>query len=210
LEAPKLRDKLLMATEHLAQHDEIVASLIEQVGPCRLRFERNRFRMLVRSIIGQQLSAKAASTIRARFETLIGSTQYQPEEVLALSFDQLRSVGLSSGKATYIAELAEGVSSQRVQLNRLGRLSDDQVIEELTRIKGVGRWTAHMFLIFSLGRLDILPYDDMGVRGAIRRFYQLKDVPDHDTMDRIAKPWRPFASVASWYCWQGLDLKISG
>ena len=174
-----------------------------------MRFERNRFRMLVRSIIGQQLSAKAASTIRARFETLVGSKRYLPKDVGDLSIEQLRSVGLSANKASFIRELAKSVASEQIALNRLGRLSDDQVITELTRIKGVGRWTAHMFLIFSLGRLDVLPYDDMGVRGAIRRFYSLDDVPDIYMMDEIATPWRPYASVASWYCWQSLDMRIS-
>jgi DNA-3-methyladenine glycosylase II len=204
-----LRNQLLIATDHLAQHDEIIASLIEQVGPCTMRFERNRFRMLVRSIIGQQLSAKAASTIRGRFETLVGSKRYPAKDVCALNTDQLRSVGLSSRKASYILTLAEGVASEQIKLNRLGRLSNDEVIGELTRIKGVGRWTAHMFLIFSLRRLDVLPYDDMGVRGAIRRFYDLDVVPDIEMMDHIAAPWRPYASVASWYCWQGLDMKIN-
>lgn len=203
-----MSDKLLIATEHLAQRDDVIASLIEQVGPCKMRRERNRFRMLVRSIIGQQLSSKAAATIRRRFEELIGTTQYRAEEISRLSFEQLRSVGLSTSKANYILELAESVASGQVALNEVGRLDDEAVIKQLTQIKGVGRWTAHMFLIFSLGRLDVLPYDDMGVRGAIRRFYQLDDVPDHASMDRIAEPWRPYASVASWYCWQGLDLKL--
>jgi DNA-3-methyladenine glycosylase II len=203
-----LRNQLLIATDHLAQHDETIASMIKQVGPCTMRFERNRFRMLVRSIIGQQLSAKAASTIRGRFETLVGSKRYPAGDICDLNPDQLRSVGLSSRKASYILALAEGVTSGKIVLNRLGRLSDDEVISELTRIKGVGRWTAHMFLIFSLQRLDVLPYDDMGVRGAIRRFYDLDDVPDIDMMDQISAPWRPYASVASWYCWQSLDMQI--
>ena len=203
-----ITDELARAADHLQASDNVMANLIAKVGPCTLRFERNRFRMLVRSIIGQQLSARAARTIRERFDELVGSKRYAPENVAALSIAQVRSVGMSANKASFIIELAAGVADGRVVLNQLGRLGNDEIVQELTQIRGVGRWTAHMFLIFSIGRLDVLPYDDMGVRGAIRRFYDLEDVPDTNIMTKIAMPWRPYASVASWYCWQALDRGI--
>ena len=121
--------------------------------------------------------------------------------------DQLRSVGLSPQKASYVADLARKVNDGTVDLRQIGRLSDERVVEQLTQVRGIGRWTAQMFLIFSLGRLDVFPHDDLGVRTAIRDRYGLADLPDKQTAHAIAAPWRPYASVASWYCWRTLDLK---
>ena len=115
-------------------------------------------------------------------------------------------MGLSQQKAAYIADLSCSVNERTVDLRGLGRLSDEQVVETLTQVKGIGRWTAQMFLIFSLGRPDVFPHDDLGVRTAIRDRYELSDLPDIKTSLSIAAPWRPYASVASWYCWRVLDL----
>ena len=120
--------------------------------------------------------------------------------------DELRSVGLSPQKASYVADLATKVNDGTVDLRQIGRLSDERVVETLTQVKGIGRWTAQMFLIFSLGRPDVFPHDDLGVRTAIRDRYGLDDLPDKATSHAIAAPWRPYASVASWYCWRSLDL----
>lgn len=203
-----VREQLEQATGHLAASDPVMAYMVKQVGPCTLRLERNAFRMLVRSIIGQQLSSKAARTIRVRFEGLVGAKQFTPEAVVSKSLDDLRAVGISSSKSRFILALASGVVSGEISFNTLGRMTDDDAIARLTQIKGVGRWTAHMFLIFSLGRLDVLPCDDAGVRSAIRRFYKLESLPCTEEMIEIAAPWRPYASVASWYCWQCLDNQI--
>ncbi|MBA3313003.1 MAG: DNA-3-methyladenine glycosylase [Planctomycetota bacterium] len=193
------------ATAHLQAHDPILGALIDIVGPCTLKLRRDRFDTLVRSILSQQISTAAARTIRGRLEDRIGVPR--PETLLALSVEELRECGVSPQKASYLRDLAEHVSSGRLPLNRLGRLSDDEVIERLIAVKGIGRWTGQMFLMFSLGRPDVLPHDDLGIRAAMRRLYDLPDMPKRDEMDEIAAPWRPHATLACWYLWRSLELK---
>lgn len=180
-------------------------SLIDEVGPFTLRVERNRFGMLVRSIISQQISVAAARSIRARLEQLVAPDPITPESLLERNDEQLRSAGLSPQKVSYIRDLAAKVHSGQVPLARIGRLNDEAVIEQLIQVKGIGRWTAQMFLIFSLGRPDVLPVDDLGVRAAIRNRYGLADLPTKAQSLEIARPWRPYATIASWYCWRSLD-----
>lgn len=127
--------------------------------------------------------------------------------MLDLSREEMRLCGISPQKAKYLHDLAEHVSSGRLPLHRLGRLSDDEIIERLVAVKGIGRWTGQMFLMFSLGRPDILPHDDLGVRSAMRRLYDLPDMPNREKIDEIAAPWRPFATVACWYLWRSLEMK---
>lgn len=191
------------AVTHLKLRDAILRETIDAVGPCKLPVRRDRFDALVRSIISQQISTAAARTIRGRLVDRIGVPC--PETLLALSDDDFRLVGVSPQKAGYLRHLASLVASGDLPLNRLGRLPDEEIIERLTAVKGVGRWTAQMFLIFSLGRPDILPHDDLGVRNAMRRLYALPEPPTRDTIDRIAEPWRPYASIACWYLWRSLE-----
>jgi DNA-3-methyladenine glycosylase II len=193
------------AISHLRARDPILGALIDAVGPCRLKRRRDRFDALVRSIISQQISTAAARTIRARLEERIGIPR--PETILALTAEDLRLCGISPQKTKYLHDLAEHVSSGRLPLQRLGRLSDDEVIERLIAVKGIGRWTGQMFLMFSLGRPDILPHDDLGIRAAMRRLYDLPEMPKREQMDEIAVPWRPFATVACWYLWRSLEMK---
>ena len=120
--------------------------------------------------------------------------------------EDLRAVGLSKQKATYIRDLAERVAAGTLPLRQLARLSNDNVIEALIQVKGIGEWTAHMFLIFSLGRLDVMPHGDYGVRSAIQKLYGLNALPDSATCHRIAEPWQPYASIAAWYCWRSLEF----
>ncbi|MEO7403126.1 MAG: DNA-3-methyladenine glycosylase 2 family protein, partial [Burkholderiales bacterium] len=120
---------------------------------------------------------------------------------------QLRAAGLSAAKASYVRDLSDAVVSGRVVLRQIARKPDEEIIEELIQVKGIGRWTAQMFLIFSLGRLDVLPVDDLGVRVAIRDLYGLVELPDNKTSERVAESWRPYASVASWYCWRSIPLQ---
>ena len=194
------------ARRHLRAADPVMKAIIDAVGPYTLRFERDRFAMLVRSIISQQISTSAARAIRKRLQDLAGPEGLTAANLARFSLDELRSVGLSPQKAAYVADLAAKVNDGTVDLRRIGRLSDEQVVEQLTQVKGIGRWTAQMFLIFSLGRPDVFPHDDLGVRTAIRDRYGLADLPDKATSHAIAAPWRPYASVASWYCWRSLDL----
>jgi DNA-3-methyladenine glycosylase II len=192
------------ARHHLRAADPVMKTAIDAVGPFTLRLERDRFGMLVRSIISQQISTSAARSIRRRLQEL--APDMKAATLVQFTGDQLRSVGLSPQKASYVADLACKVNDGTVDLQQIGRLSDERIVEELTQVKGIGRWTAQMFLIFSLGRLDVFPHDDLGVRTAIRNRYGLDDLPDKQTAVAIAAPWRPYASVASWYCWRSLDL----
>ena len=198
--------KVRAALKHLRGADPIMREAIRRVGPFRLRLERDRFRILVRSIISQQISTAAARSIRTRLDELVAPERLSAENLARLDRDRLRSAGLSSQKTAYLHNLSEKVRSGEVKLRQIGRKSDENVIAELVQIKGVGRWTAQMFLIFSLGRLDVFPHDDLGIRKNIRNLYGLAELPDKQTCNRIAAPWRPYASVASWYCWRTGDL----
>lgn len=194
------------ARRHLRAADPVMKTIIDAVGPFTLGLERNRFRMLICSIISQQISGSAAASIFSRLRKMVGP-ELNAASLGQFSIEELRSVGLSPQKASYVTDLVQKVNDGTVNLRQIGRLSDEQVIEQLVQVKGIGRWTAQMFLIFSLGRLDVFPHDDLGVRSAIRDNYGLADLPDKDTAIKIAEPWRPYATVASWYCWQSLDLE---
>jgi DNA-3-methyladenine glycosylase II len=191
---------------HFRRNDQILHAVAKRVGPCQLKPNRDRFGMLVRSIISQQISIGAARAIRSRLENLVGKGGLRPDTVAALSDQQLRSAGLSPQKASYIHDLAEKVAAGEVQLSQIGRLSDEAVIDSLTQVKGIGRWTAQMFLIFSLGRPDVFPIDDFGVRSAIGMLYGFADLPPRPKLLEIGAAWSPFASIGSWYCWRYLDL----
>jgi DNA-3-methyladenine glycosylase II len=186
--------------------DRIMRKVIDAVGPFNLRPTRNRFAVLVRAIISQQISTAAARNIRSRLDALLEPEGLNPENLANLDQSDLRAVGLSRQKATYLHDLAHKTLDGTVRLDRIGRLPDEDVIEMLTQVKGIGRWTAEMFLIFSLGRLDVLPVDDLGVRSAIKNLYGLKEMPNKTTCMEVAVPWRPYASIGSWYCWRSLDL----
>jgi len=181
--------------------------LMDAAGPFTLRPERKRFSVLVRAIISQQVSTVAARTIRGRLEALLAPGTLEPEGIARLEPSQLQSVGLSRQKATYLLDLARKTLDGTVRLDRIGRLPDEAVIEMLTQVKGIGRWTAEMFLIFSLGRLDVLPVDDLGVRVALKDLHGLEELPDKKTCLDLGSAWRPYATIGSWYCWRWLDLK---
>src|SRR5262249_62150608 len=144
---------------------------------------------------------------RARLVDYLKPDQLSPQSIARLTPEELRSVGLSSQKTAYLLDLANQVVCGDVRLDRMARMPDEDVIEALIQVKGIGVWTAQMFLIFSLGRLDVFPHDDLGVRSAIRNLYGLEELPDKEISHRIATPWRPYASIASWYCWRSLEFK---
>lgn len=203
---PYTPQKVRSALRHLRASDPVMKELIRRVGPFRLRTQNDRFGILARSIISQQISGIAADSIRRRLEARLAPSRISAESIHRLSLEEMRAVGLSPQKAAYMRDLAERTVAGHVQLRTIGRLSDEAVIEHLVQVKGIGRWTAQMFLIFSLGRLDVFPHDDLGIRSAIRRFYKLDELPDRQTSFRIAEPWRPYASIASWYCWRGCEF----
>lgn len=180
--------------------------VIRRAGPFAMKLKRDRFQALVYSILGQQISGKAAAAVRQKLESLAHPEGLTPVRLSSFSLEELRRAGLSRQKASYILDLAQRVHAGALPLEGLARRPDDAVIESLIEVKGIGVWTAHMFLIFSLGRLDVLPHGDYGVRSAIQNLYSLEDLPDRDTCHRIAQPWRPYASIASWYCWRSLEF----
>jgi len=187
---------------HLRTADPIMRAVIRRAGPFRLDLRHDRFHALALAIVSQQISGKAARSVWEKLKTI--AAPLSAERIRQLSVDELRVAGLSRQKASYILDLATHVTEGRLKLNRMGRLSDDAVTESLVAVKGIGVWTAQMFLIFSLGRLDVLPHGDLGVRMAIQKLYGLDELPDRETCHRIAEPWRPYASIATWYCWRSL------
>lgn len=191
---------------HFEAVDTVLADVIRQVGPFTLKPRRDYFRVLVGSIISQQISTAAARTIRTRLEDSLKPSRIRPEVCSGLTVEQLRSAGLSRQKAAYILDLALKCSDGTVQLSRISRLTDSEVIDQLTQVKGIGRWSAQMFLIFGLGRLDVFPHDDLGVRTAIRRLHGFEQLPTKEQAVQIGQRWQPYASVGAWYCWRYLDL----
>jgi DNA-3-methyladenine glycosylase II len=194
------------AARHFRKVDPVIHGVFKQVGPCTLKPQRDRFNMLVRSIISQQISTSAARSIRAKLEALIAPEKVRPEVLARFSLEQLKSAGLSSQKATYLHDLAAKAADGTVQLKLIGRRKDEEVIEELIQVKGIGRWTAQMFLIFSLGRPDVFPPDDLGIKVALRNLYGLAELPTKAEAHALAARWTPHSTFATWYLWRSLDL----
>lgn len=194
------------AIAHLQVHDPVMAELIARYPEPAFTKHPHYYRELMGSIIGQQLSVKAAAMIRQRFSELYGHFP-APEEVLATPLEELRRIGLSRQKASYLVAIAEHARDERVDFSRLDMQENDTIIAELTAIKGVGEWTVHMLLIFCMARLDVLPVGDLGIKRAIERAYQLPGLPSPDQVATIARQrhWHPYASVASRYLWLSLD-----
>jgi DNA-3-methyladenine glycosylase II len=191
------------ALRHL-RRDPMLKPLIEQVGPCTLTYHSNRFEVLVRSIISQQISTKAAAAIRTRLELALGRRGITPQAILRARDDTLRAAGLSLNKLRSLRDLADKVHSGLVPLERLHERSDEEVIDCLMPVRGIGRWTAEMFLIFCLGRPDVLPVDDFGLRTGVQRWYGLADLPGRRQLIELGEPWRPYRSIATWYFWRSL------
>ena len=184
-------------------------SLIRQHGPCGLADNQHTdpFKALVHAIMSQQLSSKAAATIARRFDELFGGTFPAPEQVLDVPEAKLRSVGLSGMKVSFVRDLARRVHDGSLKLHAFDEMTDDAVIASLTEVKGIGRWTAEMFLMFRLHRPDVLPVGDLGIVNAIKKQYRLRKTPTPTRMMRIGESWRPYRSVACWYLWASLDNK---
>jgi DNA-3-methyladenine glycosylase II len=194
------------AVNHLKKSDPVLRAIIERVGPCRMEFGPAEFSSLAEAIVYQQLNGKAAVTIFNRFAALAGEP-LTPEGILKLSDEQLRSVGLSKQKSAYLKDLSAKTAAGLLDFARLPELSDDEVIQHLTQVKGIGVWTAHMFLMFSLRRPNVLPTGDYGVQVAIKKHYKKRKLPKPKDMEKIARPWEPYRSVACWYMWRSLDIK---
>ena len=194
---------------HLKNSDPVLRAIIERVGPFKMEYGDPTFHSLAESILYQQLNGKAAVTIFKRFAALAGDP-LTPEGILKLTPEQMRSAGLSKQKTSYLFDMAERAHRGELDFSRLLKMSDDDVIQHLTQVKGVGVWTAQMFLIFSLRRPNIMPTGDYGVRVAMKKAYNKRKLPKPEVMEKIAKPWEPYRSIASWYLWQSLDVKTIG
>ena len=187
-----------------------MCQIIEAVGAYKLVVDPIPFRMLLRSITGQQLSVAAARTIWARFLTVNRSRRVSPASVARISDDELRSAGISRAKIQSLRAIQHSFACRTVTVAKLRRLSDDDVRSSLVKLRGVGPWTADMFLMFGLGRLDIFPVGDLGIANAIGQFYGTGPKANKTFMLKVAEPWKPYRTIASWYCWQGLDLLRCG
>jgi DNA-3-methyladenine glycosylase II len=202
IDYPKAR-RLLM------RRDPVMRDLMRRYGPCGLADSQHTdpYKALVHSIVSQQLSSKAAATIARRFAELFGAKFPTPAQVLEMPPERLRSAGLSGMKVSFILDLAQRVHDGTLHLEALDAMTDEDVITELTKVKGIGRWTAEMFLMFRLHRPDILPLGDLGIVNAMKRAYRLRKTPTPARMMKIGESWRPYRSIACWYLWASLDNK---
>ena len=200
-------EKLRAAEKHLSKVDKRLAPVIKQSGPCRIKPHKDHYGELVGSIVGQQLSTHAAAAIWKRVLDLFDGNMPQPEQLVDIDGQKLRDIGFSWAKVRYVKDLAGHILDGRLDLEHISKMPNEQVIEQLTAVKGIGEWSAHMFMMFGLGRLDILPVGDLGIRKAIQKLYGLRALPDPAKIITIANKnkWHPYESVACWYLWQSLD-----
>lgn len=190
------------AVAHLRDADRVMAQLIGRVGPCTLRPRKDYFIALCQAIFAQQVSTAVATVLFGRFRKLFAGGRPAPKGVLELGDEQLQAVGLSRQKRGYIRDLSARFASGEIPTRRFARMSDEEIIQSLLPIKGVGRWTAEMFLIFVLNRPDLLPVDDLGVRKSVQRFYELPELPEAQRVIEIGEAWRPWRTIATWYLWR--------
>jgi DNA-3-methyladenine glycosylase II len=195
------------AVNHLKKSDPILRAIIERVGPCRMEFGVPEFVSVAEAIVYQQLNGKAAATIFERFAALAGKP-LTPQGILKLTDAELRGAGLSKQKSSYLKDLATKTAEGLLDFGKLGDLPDDEVIQHLTQVKGIGVWTAHMFLMFSLRRPNVLPTGDYGIQMAMKKHYKKRKLPKPKDMEKIARAWDPYRSLACWYMWRSLDIKI--
>ena len=195
------------ARKHLSAADPVLATIIAKVGPCRIANRPERFAALARAIIFQQLAGAAAQAIHNRVVELYPGKPFPtPAQILATPGEVLRKAGLSAKKALYLKDLARHVEDDLLNFHRFGNMDDEAIIADLTRVNGIGRWTAEMFLMFNLGRSDVLPVGDLGFRNAVMRAYKMRKPPKPKHLVKIAESWRPFRSAAVWYLWQSSDI----
>jgi DNA-3-methyladenine glycosylase II len=194
------------AIRHLKKSDPVLRAIIERVGPCCMEYGPPEFHSLAEAILYQQLNGRAAVTIFNRFTALAGDP-LTAEGIVKLTDEQMRSVGLSKQKSSYLRDMAERAISGQLDFTRLDKMSDEEVIKHLTQVKGVGVWTAQMFLMFTLKRPNVLPTGDFGIQMAMKKHYNKRKVPKPLHMEKIAKAWEPYRSIACWYLWKSMDVK---
>lgn len=202
--------RLKNAVQHLKENDQKLRIIIEAVGRCTLKPQTDPFESIIDAVISQQLSMYAAQAIFNRFLDYFKPKKFpEPEDIIKADTEDLRKLGISYAKIRCLKDLCEKILSGEIHLNKIHELSDEEIVNELIKVKGIGRWTAHMFLIFSLGRLNVLPTEDLGIRKGIQKLYRLRNLPDEEKITKIARQnnWSPYCSIASWYIWRSLELK---
>lgn len=197
----------LKESKYLIKKDKKLKLVIEQIGECTLGKSDNYFHSLCDAIVSQQLSVKAADTIFKRFLGLLDDKILNPENLIQIRHEELRAIGCSNAKAKYVINLAECCIEKIVDLENIHHLNDEEVITQLTQVKGIGRWTAEMFLMFSLNRLNVLPVDDLGIKKGFMKVYDLSEMPTKSQMNEIASNWQPYRTIGSWYLWRSLESK---
>lgn len=200
---------LQAAADHLSEHDAVLRPIIAKAGLAGLKPHTNYYGALVSSIVSQQLSVKAADAIEKRFLDLFDGQFPTPKQILSVSVEQLRAIGFSNAKGRYVQDLAQHIIDGKVTFDRIASQTNEEIIAELTDVKGIGEWTAHMFLMFCVGRLDVLPVGDLGIKNGIRALYDFEDIPTPQQITELAlqNSWTPYESVACWYVWHSLDNK---
>lgn len=191
----------------LCRNDPALARVVRSVGPFTLKPDPGGYEILVRSILSQQISVAAARTIRGRLQSLLPAGKLTAKNIDALSDDQLQSAGVSRQKQAYLRHLTSCTLDGTINFRRIAKVSDEDAVEELIQVKGIGRWTAQMFLMFSLGRIDVFAPDDLGLRNAIQKLYELPEKPSHSELEQHSEKWRPYRTIASWYLWRSLEQK---
>ena len=184
--------------------DPKLSKIIKQIGPFNIKITKNRYKSLVEAIATQQLTGAAANSIMKKFRGLYKSDFPKPIQVIKTSTKSLRKTGFSRKKILYIKELSKKIEKNELNLRTISKFSDKEIVEQLTQVKGIGRWTAEMFLIFSLGRMDVLPVDDLGLKKGIQFLYSLNELPKPQQIEKLAEKWRPYRTVATWYLWKSL------
>lgn len=200
--------QLKKAINHLSRYDYAMSRIIKKFGKCNLQSHRDYFNALLKAIVGQQLSIKSAAAINGRlFERF--NNQPTPKLIIAIKNDELKTIGLSNAKIKYVKDLSTKIINKEISLKNFNKNSDEEIIAQLTKVKGIGIWTSHMFLIFTLARLNVLPHGDLGIKKAIMLNYNLRKLPDEQKVIKIAKKnnWAPYNSVAAWYLWKSLDAE---
>jgi DNA-3-methyladenine glycosylase II len=195
--------------DHIYNNDKRLATVIDAAGGCDLKPKKDYYHALLRSIVGQQLSTVVAGVIRERFFGYFDNKPL-PEKIVSTPDQKLRNLGLSWAKVKYVKDLSQNIINKQVHFRGLNRMSDEDIISEFTKVKGIGAWTVHMFLIFTLGRLNVLPVSDLGIKRAAKLNYNLRKLPGEERLIKLSKQngWAPYNSIASWYLWKSIDMKI--
>jgi DNA-3-methyladenine glycosylase II len=194
--------------QHFDKRDSVMASVIRQAGAFKLGRNKNYFLVLCKAIIGQQISVKAAESISHRFEILFSDARATPKRVQDLSEKQLQEIGLSRQKVKYIKDLSEKFLDGTIRPHRMAHMENKEIIQQLTNVYGIGPWTAEMFLIFSLNRLDVLPVGDLGLKAGLKQIYNMRGLPSPEKMRVLGRKWHPFETIGTWYAWRLLDEEV--